>query len=131
MIERIFHPYWMWEEAETKMWVSISGEARKRLLQEAIEFTGNHQLYGAWMLRVIHEWPFSCAHNLSNVTLNRKAWLGRAACAHAFDCPEDIVREAWGYLTEFQQTEANYKAQTAINLWEELYAKKSTREERT
>ena len=109
------------------MWINVSGEARKRLLQECIELTGRHRLYGSWMLRVVHEWPFSCAHNLSNVALNRKAWLGHAACAHAFDCPEDIVREAWRYLTESQQYEANHEAGVAINVWEELYAKKTSR----
>ncbi len=75
------------------------------------------------MGRVVDEWKNSCEHNLTNKTQNRKAWIGHAACALAFNCPEDIVREAWGYLTEKQQIAANCKAVNAIEYWEENYGK--------
>lgn len=99
------------------MWGKLKN--REEALQKAIEFTGNAQLYGEYMLRVAREWKYSCEHNLSCETQNRKAWIGHAACAMAMLCPEDIVREAWGHLSETQQKEANHVAEIAIKYWEE------------
>ena len=98
------------------MWGSVS--SRETWLQKAIVFTGNHQLYGSWMLRVSREWKYSCEHNLSGCWQNRRAWIGHAAVAMAIGCPEDIVRQAWGHLSEEQQRLANAEADKAIEDWE-------------
>jgi len=116
-IERLYHPYWEWEEIDHNMWGTVKD--KQAYLAKAIGFTCDAELYGSYMLRVADEWPCSCRHNLSNTTQNRKAWIGHAACALAFQCPEDIVRSAWGYLTEEQQEKANKKADEAIKYWEE------------
>jgi len=113
---RIWHPYWKWEEASHNMWGSVN--QRDHYLRLAITFTGNAQLYGECMMHVANEWQYSCEHNLTDRSLNRQAWIGHAACALAFRCPEDIVRTAWSRLTEQQQIEANAKADTAIRYWE-------------
>ena len=99
------------------MWGRVSN--RESYLAVAIEFTGNAKLYGEHMLRVTREWKYSCEHNLTALDQNRQAWIGHAACALAFMCPEDIVREAWGHLKEQQQIEANNVADIAIRDWEE------------
>lgn len=112
----IWHPYTSWEEMQANMWGAVKD--RKEWLQKAIDFTGDHELYGSWMRKVVDEWPFSCEQNLSKIDTNRKAWIGPAAVAMAIQCPEDIVRQAWGYLTEEQQTLANNQASNAIRLWE-------------
>ena len=122
LLTRIFHPYWVWEEVNFNMWGRPKGN-KAELLQKAVEFTGNHELYGRFMMRVAKEWKFSCEHNLSENWQNRKAWIGHAACALAFQCPEGIVREAWGYLTEEQQIRANEEAQKAIDWWEKCQRK--------
>lgn len=114
--ERIFHPYWLWEEIKFNMWGTV--EDRKVFLQKAIEFTGDHEAYGASMMLVAQDWKYSCEHNLSDKQQNRQAWIGHAACALAIGCPEDIVREAWSYLTEEQQRLANLEADKAICFWE-------------
>lgn len=115
-IDRIYHPYWDWEEVAHNMWGSVS--EKSEFLEIAIGFTGDAEIYGAYMVKVTKQWAISCEHNLSNKSQNRKAWIGHAACALAFRCPEDIVRKAWGYLTKDQQDQANEKANNAIDLWE-------------
>ena len=70
------------------------------------------------MLKVADNWKYSCEHNLTKKDTNRKAWIGHAAVAMAIQCPEDIVRQAWGHLTTKQQDLANMKAQEAIKQWE-------------
>ncbi len=117
-IERIYHPYHCWEETEYNMWGRVEQGKRQEYLDRAIQFTGEARVYGAWMLRVTEKWKYSCEHNLSDTSQNRKAWIGHAACALAFQCPEDIVREAWKHLSERQQIEANAVADLAIALWE-------------
>lgn len=119
-IERIYHPYWLWEETDSNMWGSVKD--RKKYLKLAIEFTGDAALYGRWMLKVADKWRYSCEHNLTDAKQNRQAWIGHAACAFAHGIPEDIVREAWSHLTQEQQDSANKKADEAILYWEtEVY----------
>ena len=113
----IWHPYTAWEEMAFNMWGNVKDRAQ--WLQKAIEFTGNHELYGSWMLKVVELWPYSCEQNLTKLDTNRKAWIGHAAVAMAIQCPEDIVRQAWGFLSDEQQKLANAKAQQAIEVWEE------------
>lgn len=123
LIRRVYHPHWLWEESYTNMWGSVSSEDRERLLEFSIEFAGDARRYGAAMLKVTQDWPYSCEHNLTNLTQNRRAWIGHAACALEYNCPEDIVRSAWGRLSEFQQVAANKVADEAIESWEREYAK--------
>ena len=118
-IKRIYHPWHKWEEVEANMWGSVSN--RPAFLKKAIEFTGDHKLYGRWMLKVVEKWKYSCEHNLSNTQSNRRAWIGHAAVAMALGCPEDIVRGAWSHLTEDQQIKANAAADRAIAAWEEKF----------
>lgn len=120
-LARVWRPIELWEEIGFNMW----GESfnRKDLLRRAICFTGNHRLYGHYMLRVTQEWPNSCVNALTDYSLNRRAWIGHAACALALRCPEDITRQAWGYLTNEQQTLANAQADRAIQSWEVRYRK--------
>jgi len=99
------------------MWKKV--DDRDKYLKIAVEFTGDHERYGAAMFQVLQLWPISCEHNLSDKSQNRKAWIGHAACAIAIGCPEDIVRQAWHMLTDEQRVAANKAADTAINQWEQ------------
>lgn len=126
-IKQIFHPYWLWEEHKYGMWKTVLGEKRNYLLVEAVRFTGDHDLYGLWMMKVISDWPYSCEHNLTNLDMNRQAWIGHAACCYAIQCPEDITRLAWHNLTKEQQDLANLKADKAITAWERLHIKRAER----
>ena len=125
--QRVWHPYTAWEEYRAGMWRRVHGKERARLLQEAIRFTGDATIYGSWMLKVIREWPVSCEHNLTDYDMNRRAWVGHAACCLAITCPEDITREAWGELTQEQQDRANARADEAIYAWERRYAAENPR----
>lgn len=121
MMRRIYHPYTSWEEVSHNMWGEVHD--RKKALQSAIEFTGNAMLYGEYMRRVVLEWPISCENALTDVNLSRKAWLGHAAVSLALNIPEDITREAWGFLSDEQRTLANAEARRAIEHWTERHLK--------
>lgn len=126
---RKYHPYTLWEDYKFGMWRIVGrGPERDDLLQKAISFTGNAELYGSWMMKVIQYWPKSCEHNLTDTSINRRAWVGHAACCMAINCPEDITREAWGNLTEQQRIEANAMADLAISTWEHRASKKEDKQ---
>ena len=125
-MKRVWHPYTAWEEFHAGMWRRVYGDERARFLSEAIAFTGDHRLYGRWMLKVIAEWPTSCEHNLTDTGSNRRAWIGHAACTLAINCPEDVTRLAWGHLTVEQRSLANRQADIAITEWERAYARQTS-----
>ena len=118
-LKRIWLPIDAWEEIGSNMWGEVAN--RRLFLQRAEIFTGNHRLYGRYMQRVTVEWPNSCINALTDYNLNRKAWIGHAACALALRCPEDITRQAWGLLTDEQRILANRQASRAIQSWEVRY----------
>lgn len=105
------------------MWGSVDDHSA--WLERAVEFTSDHILYGSFMTRVIREWPISCENALTDPNLNRKAWIGHAACALALGCPEDITRKAWGLLTDEQRLLANKQAARSIAEWEQSYFPRS------
>lgn len=114
-MNRIYHHVDEWEEIKANMWGEVAD--RKSAISQAIAFTGDHELYGHYMMRVITEWPKSCENALSDGRINQKAWVGHAACAMAMQIPEDITREAWGFLTNEQRVLANKQAERAIRQW--------------
>lgn len=118
-LPRVWHPVDKWEEIKYNMWGAV--DDRATYLQNAIEFTSDWDTYGDYMDLVIQEWPVSCENALTDYSLNRKAWIGHAACALYMMCPEDITRKAWGYLSDEQRKMANRRAATAIRCWEDDY----------
>lgn len=118
---KVYHPYFLWEEIKFNMWGKV--DDKSAYLSKAIEFTGDWDLYGSWMIKVVNDWPISCENSLTDMSMNRRAWIGHAAVAYAIQCPEDIVRLAWGKLTDEQRILANGKADKAIKLWERMYIK--------
>ena len=119
--KRVYHHYLDWEEMNFNMWGSV--ENKKLWVERAIDFTSDYKKYGRFMMRVVSEWPVSCENALTDYSLNRRAWVGHAAVALAIGCPEYIVREAWGNLTDEQQLLANKEASRAIQAWEYTYIK--------
>lgn len=102
-----FYNYLLWEEYQNGMWRKVNKAQENEYLKKAIKFTGDHILYGIWMLKVVASWPISCEQNLTNPDINHKAWIGHAACCLSFQCPEYIVRMAWHHLSKKQQDLAN------------------------
>ncbi len=124
MTKRIYHHYEKWEDFKAGMWKRCLPEDEKELLEKAIEFTGNHVKYGLAMMRVIREWPLTCEHNLTDNSINHKAFIGHCAVCLQLDIPEYITRLAWSYLNKDQQDKANERAQYAYEMWKLDYNSK-------
>lgn len=125
-MKRIWLHYLEWEEVQAGMWSKTDTAESKNILMSAIQFTGNAELFGYWMLKVLDAWPRSCLHNLTDKNQNRHAWIGQAATCLAIKCPQYLTREAWGHLSEQQQNDANAMADFAIAEFETRYEEQNS-----
>ncbi len=116
-MKRIWHPYQLWEDWRAGMWRRVSPEEESQFVDAAVAFTGNAQLYGSFMFKVVKEWKYSCEHNLTERSMNRRAWVGHAAACMAIHCPEYLTRRAWWMLTQEQRDAADHQATLAIQAW--------------
>lgn len=115
-MERIFHHYSKWEDFHAGMYDEAK-DGRAERVAEAVRILGTPDICRKAMEKVIAEWPVATEYNLSNAGINRKAWLGQAACSCYGKVHEDETREAWGIMTPEQRTEANRIAAEIIKKW--------------
>lgn len=101
------------------MWRKVDED--ESLINLAVSFTSNNILYGIWMRYVIKNWQFTMVNNITNPSLNKRAFVGHCAVSAALNIPEHIVRLAWSRLTDNQRILADQQAQNAINEWTEKY----------
>lgn len=124
-IRQQFVPWWEWEDYINGMWRRLSKEEEEGMSQAAIEFTGDWQKYGKAMGEVLEAWPKTMLHNLSNTSINRRAFLGHCACQYQIQCPEYLVRSAWKELSDKQRFDADEIAEYHIKSWEKSNATKN------
>ena len=115
-MERIFHHYSKWEDFHAGMYEE-SKDGRAERVAAAAKILGTPNICREAMEKVIAEWKIATEYNLSNAGINRKAWLGQAACSCYGGIHEDETREAWGIMTPEQRTEANRIAAEIIKKW--------------
>ena len=117
-LKQIHIPYWKWECYKSGMWAKVDKKTEARMLQFAIDFTGDHVKYGKAMVEVSDKWRYSMINFLTNKSVNRKAHIGHCAVFYRLQIPEYITRKAWKQLTEKQRILANLEAEKAIKRWE-------------
>lgn len=112
--KQIFHPYWKWECYQNGMWRKETKDYEEKELPKIIEFTGCNKNYGSAMMEVIKKWRYTIEHNLTDNSINKRAFIGHSACCFKFGWPEYLVRAAWNTLNDRQQYLANKQADKAI-----------------
>jgi hypothetical protein len=116
MMTRIWHHFDLWEDYHHGMY-DEDREGRQERVLRAAEILGDPILCERAMRQVVTEWRFACEFNLSNAEINRRAWLGQAACSCYGGVHEDETREAWGLLSNEQRVQANNIATKIIKQW--------------
>lgn len=117
-IKRIYEPYWLWEDYLNGMWNKLEKSEEADMLYQAVRFTSNWIEYGKAMEEVIKAWPITMRNSLTNLSINRRAFLGHCACSFKFNCPEYITRQAWHIITEQQRNDADKIAESHIKKYE-------------
>lgn len=122
-IKRIYHHYEKWEDFKCGFYDNVSGKNKDELIKKVIELFSNPELTETYMRKVINEWIYSCEHNLSNISLNRIAYLGQGACCLYAGIPSTITMEAWSKVNKSDRDKADEIAETILKEWEVEYAK--------
>jgi hypothetical protein len=117
-IKRKYVQYYEWEDWLNGMWNKADKDKEVKLLSIAIKFTGDHVLYSQAMGEVILSWPRTMVNSLTNVSINRCAFLGHCAVCYKLQIPEYITRIAWKELTNEQRFLADKEAEKHIKRYE-------------
>ena len=114
---RIFHKWNKWECYKAGFYnVTKPGMTKNECEQAYCDFLSNTKHFSGALKRVIIEWKYSCEHYLTNIAMNRIAWLGQAAICYTYEIPS-AFRGGFFLLTVEQQEEANKIALTYLNKW--------------
>lgn len=123
--DRIFHTYENWECYKAGFFATkMSNFTKDQAEEEFADFLKNENDFDLALSELIFEWKNSCEQNLSNIALNRIAWLGQAAACYARGIPSKY-RAGWFRLTAQQQDRANNIALKYLNVWLESNGRKS------
>ena len=127
MIERIYHPYWLWEDYLNGMYGKPiytrleTGETEQERIEKVKECLGDEKTCEKYMRKVINEWKYACEYRLTNKSLNRVAWLGQASMNMYCGLKESETKKGWWLLTQDQRDKANLIAKKLIAEWEKRY----------
>lgn len=114
---RIFHRHEKWECEKAGFYrTTVPGMTKAQCESAYRDFLSDIPRFEAALESVISEWRYSCEHYLTNVAMNRIAWLGQAAACYAIGVPA-YFRGGFSLLTPEQQELANKAALTALNRW--------------
>lgn len=114
---RIFHTYDKWECYSAGFYATTKEGMTKAECELAYrDFLADDQRFSLTLAKVVSEWKHSCEHYLTNVAMNRIAWLGQAAACYALGIPS-TYRSGFYLLTEDQQSKANKTALQYLNQW--------------
>ena len=123
-MKRIYHHYKLWEDQKEGFYKSVKNKNNYKDL--VISFFNNEEDTGRFMSLVLDKWVVSCEQNLSNLSMNRVAWIGQAACFINNGTPSLTTMYFWKFLDYEVQERANKQAIKAIKLWEQKQKSKVT-----
>lgn len=114
---RVFHTHDKWECVKAGFYSStVEGKTKEQCKLEYAEFLSNAEQFASALKDVFRLWPTSCEHYLTNIAMNRIAWLGQASMCIARGIPSQFC-SGFNLLSEEQQEAANETALAALNGW--------------
>lgn len=114
---RVFHTYDKWECHKAGFYATTKEGMTKTECETAMrDLLADLPRFKKALDGVIAQWTRSCEHYLTNVAMNRIAWLGQAATCYALGIPA-VYRGGFYLLTAEQQESANKAALRALNRW--------------
>lgn len=119
MTQKYYH-YSLWEDFKNGMYEEDK-DGRSERIKTAIECLTNLDLCYEQMSRVVNEWKYATEQNLTNPSINHRAFLGQSACSIWKKVHEDETREAWSYMTQQQRYDANKVADRVYQEWLKRY----------
>jgi hypothetical protein len=125
-MERIYHNYKKWEDFNCGFYSTTNTKNKNYLISKVIELFTDSNLTEIYMRKVINEWVYSCEHNLTNMSLNKIAYIGQAACCIYAKVPFYITMNAWNKIDIINRNIADKIAYKIIKEWEQNQKLKNT-----
>lgn len=122
-VKQIYHPYWLWEDWKNGFYNSFSVSEKKVKSKEIINLFKDPEKTEYYMNKVIKDWKYSCEQNLTNIQMNRVAWLGQSACLLHSNSPSELTMDTWKYVPLKYQKIANKIAEKIIKNYVENLSK--------
>lgn len=118
MIARIYHTWDKWECYPAGFYANRApkGFDNEQCKDAYRDFLADLARFEKGLVGVLRDWPNSCEHYLTNVNMNRIAWLGQAAMCHETGIPA-IFRGGYNRLSPEQQQAADDLALKYLNIW--------------
>lgn len=115
--QRIFHTHDKWECFRAGFYDTSKDGMSKAECEEAYRvFLADPVAFATALNGVTTEWKHSCEHYLTNVAMNRIAWLGQAAASYALAIPATF-RSGYHLLAPAEQLQADTLALEYLNRW--------------
>jgi ParB-like chromosome segregation protein Spo0J len=115
--DRIFHTHEKWECYVAGFYESAkTGVSRAQGEEMYRVFLSDKTRFTSALEHVITEWKYSCEHYLTNVAMNRVAWLGQASMCYETGIPA-AYRSGFHLLSAEQQLAADKLALKYLNKW--------------
>ncbi len=112
---QIYHPYWQWEDYANGFYRKVDKTKELENVHLALNLLSNEILFYSVAKEMVSKWVKSSEQNLTDDSINKKAWIGQASCCYSDGVPEYLTREAWGQLTDIQREKANFVADKVIS----------------
>lgn len=114
---RVFHTHDKWECAKAGFYSStVEGKTKEQCQHEYAAGLSDQVQFAEALKKVFRQWPNSCEHYLTNIAMNRLAWLGQASMCISRGIPSQFC-SGFNLLSDEQQTAANETALAALNDW--------------
>jgi hypothetical protein len=123
---RILHTWDKWECYQSGFYAERppNGLTQEQGEERYQVFLSDLSAFETALRHVTTNWKYSCEHYLTNDRMNRIAWLGQAAAAHAIGMPS-CCRGGYHRLTEEEQSDADAVALLYLNEWLEANGRRA------
>lgn len=113
--DQVWHPYTAWEDYQAGMWTD---RITPNQVDQAAHILSEPDVFLPAARAMVGDWPNAAEQNLTDMSQNRRAWVGQATCCHLANVPEAATRRAWWTLTVPERDDANEVADQVVVEWE-------------
>lgn len=97
----------------------LSNGERQDMIDQSYALLSDASTFSDRASEMVSDWIYAAAHNLTNVEINRQAWIGQATCLHNHKANMNETIRAWQSLSQELQDSANAIADSIISQYVE------------
>jgi len=107
--------YKKWEDYQNGLYSDFLDSEKG--VSDAFYLLTNPDVFASVCDDLLLQWSVSTLVNMTNPNINKRAWIGQAACCFKYGVPEHLTRLAWSQMTTEQRFSANCVAESKIKQW--------------